>query len=64
MLPVKYLEDLKTAPVDKVDFVATFQEVISKAPFFFGKFQFAVVDHLSFLWSCMNSTYLNAFKDV
>jgi hypothetical protein len=27
MLPVKYLEDLKNAPVDKVDFVATFFEV-------------------------------------
>lgn len=27
MIPVKYLEDLKTAPTDKVDFVATFQEV-------------------------------------
>ena len=27
MLPVRYLEDLKTAPIDKVDFVATFQEV-------------------------------------
>jgi hypothetical protein len=27
MIPVKYLEDLKTAPIDKVDFVATFQEV-------------------------------------
>jgi hypothetical protein len=28
MIPVKYLEDLKTAPIDKVDFVATFQEVM------------------------------------
>ena len=28
MLPVKYLEDLKTSPVDKVDFVATFIEVL------------------------------------
>lgn len=28
MLPVKYLEDLKTAPIDQVDFVATFIEVI------------------------------------
>lgn len=27
MIPVKYLEELKTAPIDKVDFVATFQEV-------------------------------------
>ncbi|KAG8628254.1 hypothetical protein KVT40_004127 [Elsinoe batatas] len=27
MLPTKYLEDLKTAPVDKVDFVATFFEM-------------------------------------
>ncbi|KAF2764143.1 putative cytochrome P450 [Teratosphaeria nubilosa] len=27
MLPVKYLEDLKNAPVDKVDFVATFFEM-------------------------------------
>ena len=27
MLPVKYLEDLKSAPIDKVDFVATFIEV-------------------------------------
>lgn len=27
MLPTKYLEDLKTSPVDKVDFVATFFEV-------------------------------------
>lgn len=27
MIPVKYLEDLKTAPIDKVDFVATFAEV-------------------------------------
>lgn len=27
MLPVKYLEDLKTAPIDHVDFVATFIEV-------------------------------------
>ena len=28
MLPVKYLEDLKTAPIDQVDFVATFIEVL------------------------------------
>jgi len=27
MIPTKYLEDLKTAPIDKVDFVATFIEV-------------------------------------
>ncbi|KAH6674969.1 putative cytochrome P450 [Halenospora varia] len=27
MIPVKYLEDLKTAPIDKVDFVATFIEM-------------------------------------
>ncbi|TKX26518.1 cytochrome P450-like protein 1 [Elsinoe australis] len=27
MLPTKYLEDLKTSPVDKVDFVATFFEM-------------------------------------
>ena len=27
MIPAKYLEDLKTAPIDKVDFVATFIEV-------------------------------------
>lgn len=27
MLPTKYLNDLKNAPVDKVDFVATFFEV-------------------------------------
>lgn len=27
MLPVRYLEDLKTAPVDKVDFVGTFIEM-------------------------------------
>ena len=27
MLPTKYLDDLKNAPVDKVDFVATFFEV-------------------------------------
>ena len=27
MIPGKYLEDLKTAPIDKVDFVATFQEM-------------------------------------
>ncbi|KAK3177962.1 hypothetical protein OEA41_000094 [Lepraria neglecta] len=28
MLPVKYLEDLKTAPIDQVDFVATFIEYL------------------------------------
>lgn len=28
MIPSKYLEELKTAPVDEVDFVATFIEVI------------------------------------
>lgn len=27
MIPERYLEDLKTAPIDKVDFVATFIEV-------------------------------------
>lgn len=27
MIPVKYLEELKTAPIDEVDFVATFIEV-------------------------------------
>ena len=27
MLPVKYLDDLKSAPIDEVDFVATFIEV-------------------------------------
>lgn len=27
MIPVKYLEDLKSAPVNEVDFVATFIEV-------------------------------------
>lgn len=27
MIPVKYLEELKTAPVEEVDFVATFIEV-------------------------------------
>lgn len=27
MIPVKYLEDLKTAPIKEVDFVATFIEV-------------------------------------
>lgn len=27
MIPAKYLEYLKTAPIDKVDFVATFIEV-------------------------------------
>lgn len=27
MIPVKYLDELKTAPVDEVDFVATFIEV-------------------------------------
>ena len=27
ILPTKYLDDLKNAPVDKVDFVATFFEV-------------------------------------
>lgn len=32
MLPVKYLEDLKTSPVDKVDFVATFIEVSAFTP--------------------------------
>lgn len=31
MLPVRYLEDLKTAPIDKVDFFATFQEVTPTA---------------------------------
>lgn len=29
MLPVKYLQDLKTSLVDKVDFVATFIEVLT-----------------------------------
>lgn len=32
MLPVKLLEDLKRSPVDKVDFVATFIEVVTFAP--------------------------------
>lgn len=27
MMPARYLEDLKSAPIDKVDFVATFQEM-------------------------------------
>jgi hypothetical protein len=27
MLPVRYLQDLKTAPVEDVDFVGTFVEV-------------------------------------
>ncbi|KAI1818685.1 putative cytochrome P450 [Poronia punctata] len=27
MIPAKYVEELKTAPIDKVDFVATFQEM-------------------------------------
>ena len=27
MLHPKYIEELKSAPIDKVDFVATFQEV-------------------------------------
>jgi hypothetical protein len=27
MIPTKYLEDLKSAPVNEVDFVATFIEV-------------------------------------
>jgi hypothetical protein len=27
MIPVKYLEDLKTAPIHEVDFVGTFIEV-------------------------------------
>lgn len=31
MIPVQYLEELKTAPVDKVDFVATFTEVMCSA---------------------------------
>lgn len=33
MLPVKYLEDLKTAPIDQVDFVATFIEVLCNLRF-------------------------------
>lgn len=28
MIPTKYLDELKTAPIDEVDFVATFIEVI------------------------------------
>ncbi len=32
MLPVRYLEDLKTSPIEKVDFVATFIEVLSSLP--------------------------------
>lgn len=31
MIPSKYLEELKTAPIDQVDFVATFIEVINSA---------------------------------
>lgn len=31
MIPVKYLEDLKSAPVNDVDFVATFIEVSKMA---------------------------------
>lgn len=27
MVPTKYLEELKSAPMNKLDFVATFQEV-------------------------------------
>lgn len=27
MIPTRYLEELKSAPMDKLDFVATFQEV-------------------------------------
>jgi hypothetical protein len=29
MIPIKYLDELKTAPIDHVDFVATFIEVSS-----------------------------------
>lgn len=29
MIPTKYLEELKTAPIDHVDFVATFIDVRS-----------------------------------
>lgn len=32
MIPVKYLEDLKTSPTEKVDFVATFFEVLDSSP--------------------------------
>lgn len=34
MIPVKYLEDLKSAPVNEVDFVATFIEVRESAPWY------------------------------
>jgi hypothetical protein len=34
MIPVKYLEDLKSAPVNEVDFVATFIEVSEFAPWY------------------------------
>lgn len=34
MIPVKYLEDLKSAPVTEVDFVATFIEVSEFAPWY------------------------------
>lgn len=32
MIPVKYPEDLKTSPIEKVDFVATFIEVLDSSP--------------------------------
>jgi hypothetical protein len=32
MIPVKYLEELKAAPVEEVDFVATFIEVCLDRP--------------------------------
>jgi hypothetical protein len=34
MIPVKYLEDLKSAPINEVDFVATFIEVSQLAPWY------------------------------
>jgi len=38
MIPAKYLEYLKTAPIDKVDFVATFIEVSQVINRFVGYF--------------------------
>jgi len=34
MIPVKYLEVLKSPPINEVDFVATFIEVSSLAPWY------------------------------
>jgi len=50
MIPAKYLEYLKTAPIDKVDFVATFIEVSQVINRFVGYFP---ASKLTFVIRCL-----------